>query len=328
MPPVSPHAMNAGRPSLMTFLQRWSGPAILVLLVFWSILWFPYVAGYADHRLTLRIWIQGGWSNPSWQHGAIAVPICFFLAWRKRYILASLPVKPNALGLFICIVAMVFYWIGYRGNFYYLGFVALHLFLIGSIIWLWGVQHFKVVSFAVLMLGFAWPFLFLEDFVAFKLRFLMVTLTQKFLNLVGIATVQEGTRLFSAATETFAQGDRFRMNIDGPCSGLRSLFALMMVSALFGYFRQRSLWRRALLFSLSVPLAVFANGLRIIVLTLATMWFGERFALGNGEEYTSNFHLLTGLFMFVVALGGLSLAETLLNRFFKKQPPLHLTEER
>lgn len=178
------------------------------------------------------------------------------------------------------------------------------------------------------MLAFAWPILFLEDIVAFKLRFIMVTLTNKFLNLVGIDTVQEGTRLFSAATTNQTQGELFSMNIDGPCSGLRSLFALMMVSALFGYFRQRSWWRRSILFCLSIPLAIFANGLRIIALTFATMLFGERFALGNGDEYTSNFHLLTGLFMFVVALGGLTLAESLLNRFFKKQKPLHLTEDR
>lgn len=184
-----------------------------------------------------------------------------------------------------------------------------------------------IVSFAWFILSFAWPYLFLEEGIAFKLRFLMVSATEKFLNLVGVATLQDGTRLVSAATETKAQGEWFSMNVDGPCSGLRSLFALMMVSALFAYFRQRSWWRRALLFALSVPLAVVANMIRIIILTFATMMFGERFALGNGDEYTSNFHLLTGLFMFVVSLIALTGVAALMNRIFRKEKPLNLMED-
>lgn len=130
--------MNANRLFSTPTLLRWSGPLILAILVIASIIWFPYVAGYADHRLTMRIWLFGGWSNPSWQHSALAVPICTFLAWRKRHTLAALQIKPHFSGLLICILAMFCYWVGYRGNFYYLGFAAFHLFLIGTIIWIWG----------------------------------------------------------------------------------------------------------------------------------------------------------------------------------------------
>ncbi|WP_166442792.1 exosortase/archaeosortase family protein [Phragmitibacter flavus] len=309
-------------------VRYWAGPLIFGLLFFGMLLFMPYTAGYADHRLTMRVWIMGGWADPTWQHGMLALPIAIFLAWRKRHILADIPVKASWLGLFTAMIAMIFFWIGYRGNFYYLGFFGIHLLIASAVLWIWGWRHFVTVSFALVMLTFMWPYLFMEDLIAFKLRFLMVNFTEKVLNLIGIATIQDGTRLLSAAVDGRAQGDLFRMNIDGPCSGLRSLFALMMVSALFGYFRQRTFWRRALLFSLSVPLAVLANAFRIIILTIATILFGEQFALGNGEEYTSNFHLLTGLFMFVVALGGLASAEWFLNRFVRKEKPLVLMEER
>ena len=176
------------------------------------------------------------------------------------------------------------------------------------------------------MLGFAWPFLFMEDHVAFKLRFLMVSLTEHTLNLLHIPTIQDGTRLVSAATELRNQGEWFNMNVDGPCSGLRSLFALMMVSALFAYFRQRTWWRRLVLFSLSIPLAIVVNAVRILLLTFATILFGERFALGQEDEYTSSFHILTGLFVFVVSLVLLSGAEKLLNRLFKTERPLSSTQ--
>ncbi len=295
------------------------GAALAALIVF-----MPYAAGYADHRRTLANWLTTHWQDPTWQHGALAFPIAAFLVWRKRLELKKLSLKPSYLGLGVAVMALAVMWVGYRGNFYYLGFGGIHLLVAASVLWLGGWRYFWTVSFAWLILSFAWPYLFLEETVAFKLRFLMVTMASKILNTVGVPTLQDGTRLVSAAVEGHEQGARFSMNVDGPCSGLRSLFALMMVSALFGYFRQRSFWRRSLLFALSVPLAVTANMVRILVLTFATMAFGEQFALGNGEEYTSNFHLLTGVFVFIVSLGGLLVTEYALNRWVRREKPLNL----
>ena len=194
---------------------------------------------------------------------------------------------------------------GYRGNFYYIGYAGIHLLLAAMVAGGSGDGGTcMAVSFAWFIVGFAWPYLFLEDTLAFRLRYLMVTTTSWLLNHVGIATVQDGTRLLSAAAQGRAQGQWFDLNIDGPCSGLRSLFALMMVGSLFGYFRQRSFWRRALIFGLSVPLALAANMVRILVLILTALVFGQSFAIGTGDEYTSNFHFLAGIAVFVVAFGG------------------------
>ena len=182
------------------------------------------------------------------------------------------------------------------------------------------------LSFAWLMLGFTWPYLFLEDTLAFRLRYFMVTGTDWVLNHAGISTLQDGTSLISAATAEHEQGAWFSLNVDGPCSGMRSLFALMMVGALFGYFRQRSLWRRTLLFVLGVPLAMLANMVRIVILVCASMLFGQTFAVGRGEEYTSSFHLLSGFAVFAIALGALHLAARALNRLCGAEEPLKLTE--
>lgn len=286
----------------------------------------PYAAGYGDFRLTIAQWLKLQWSLPDWQHGAFAPFIAAFLVWRQRGKLSALTPVPSLTGLLLVIVSLLIFWAGYRGNFYYVGFVGLQLLAAAVVLWLWGWEHFKVVSFAWLIFGFAWPYVFLEDTLAFQLRYFMVGATSWLLNLTGIPTLQDGTSLVSAATEQRAQGAWFNLGVDGPCSGMRSLLALMMVSALYGYFRQRTFWRRALMFALSLPLAVLANMTRILILIVASILFGQDFAVGQGEEYTSNFHLLAGIAVFLVALLGLKLAEAVLNRCFGREKPLALIE--
>ncbi|MFZ4766830.1 MAG: exosortase/archaeosortase family protein [Roseimicrobium sp.] len=301
--------------------------AIVGLALAGLIFVLPYAAGYSDYRKTIFQWLVGVWRNPTWQHGALAPPIAAFLIWRRRRTLAAMEPRPSAWGLLLCAICLVLYWGGYRGNFYYLGYASLQLVVAGVVVWLWGWQFFWRMGFAWLILGFAWPYLFLEDTLAFKLRHLMVTGTTFLLKAGGLEVLQDGTRITSAIADGVEQGALFNLNVDGPCSGLRSLFALMMVGALFGYFRQRSTWRRLLLFALSVPLAVLANMVRILVLVLASVAFGSEFAVGRGEEYTSNFHLLTGVAVFIFALGGLILSERTLNRLCGKEKPLALFED-
>ena len=296
--------------------------AVTVYLVFLM----PYAAGYGDFRLTIARWLKIQWAQPTWQHGALAPCIAAFLVWRRRARLAALKPEPRVSGLALAVLSLLVFWVGYRGNFYFVGYASLQLLAASVVLWLWGWEHFKLASFAWFILGFAWPYVFLEDTLAFQLRYFMVGVTSRLLNLAGIATLQDGTLLVSAATAQHAQGAGFSLSVDGPCSGMRSLFALMMVSALYGYFRQRAFWRRVLMFALSIPLAVLANMARILILIVASLLFGQDFAVGHGEDYTSNFHLLAGVAVFLVGLLGLKAVEAGLNRCFGRETPLPLIE--
>jgi exosortase/archaeosortase family protein len=109
-------------------------------------------------------------------------------------------------------------------------------------------------------------------------------------------------------------GELFSVGIAAPCSGMRSLFALLVVGAMFSYFRQRTLWRRLALFSTILPIAIVANMVRILVLIFAAMIFGQKWAIGDVEKEVSAFHELTGIVVFLVALMLLQAASWLLNR--------------
>lgn len=291
-------------------------PALLLLVVIQ-----PFDAGYGAFRLTLWQTLTLYWTDPTWQHGALAPLITGWLVWRDRDQLEKLPVQGTPWGLPILVLSMLFYYARFKANNFYFGVAAIQLFIAGAVLWMLGWRYAARLFFPWLILCFAYPLLFLEDTIAFRLRLIMVSSTSWFLNAIGVATWIEGTALLSAADPSKGRevGALFSLKVDGPCSGMRSLFALMMVSALFSYFRQATPQRRLLLFATSIPLAVLANLVRLLILLAASMAFGQDFAVGNEEKEVSTFHFLSGIAVFMVALMGLQAAAVAMNRFLPRR---------
>jgi exosortase len=280
----------------------------------------PYDAGYADFRRTMAETLGIYWRDPTWQHGALAPLIACWLVWRDRVQLAAMPAQGSGWGFPVLLLAVVFYYAGYKANNFYFGIGAIQLFLAGAVLWVLGWRQARMLLFPWLILFFTWPLLFLEDTIAFRLRLLMVEATSQVLTLVGVPAIVDGTALLSAADEATGTGvgEVFSLKVDGPCSGMRSLFALMMVSALFSRFRQPTWPRRFLLFVLSIPMAVLANLVRLLILLAASAMFGQDFAVGNEQKEVSTFHFLSGLAVFVVALGGMEAASLIMNRVWSR----------
>lgn len=283
----------------------WIALGLLALGLGLLIVFQPYAAGYGAFRRTLLEELLLRWKDPTWQHGLLAPFISGWLVWRRRETLATLPVKGSALGLAMVIVSLLSYYAGYKANNYYLGAFAIQLFIAGVVLWGLGWAFARALVFAWLMLAFMWPLVFLEESVAFRLRVVMVESVSWVLNTVGLETLREGTALISAATADRDMGALFSLKVDGPCSGMRSLFALLMVAALFGYFRQATLLRRVFLFLCGLPLAVLANMARLFILIAASMAFGQDFAVGDQDREVSTFHFLSGIAVYLVALAGL-----------------------
>lgn len=280
----------------------------------------PYDAGYGDFRRTIAETLGIYWRDPTWQHGALAPLISGWLVWRDRRFLAQLPLRGSGWGLPVLLLSVLFYYAGFKANNFYCGVAAIQLFIAGAVLWVLGWRYATRLLFPWLILMFTWPLLFLEDTVAFQLRLLMVKVTSWVLYVVGVPAIVDGTALLSAADAASGRnaGEVFSLKVDGPCSGMRSLFALMMVSALFSYFSQTSWQRRSVLFAMSMPLAVVANLARLLILLAASAAFGQDFAVGNEEKEVSTFHFVSGLAVFVVALSGLQATSTLMNRFLPK----------
>jgi exosortase/archaeosortase family protein len=91
---------------------------------------------------------------------------------------------------------------------------------------------------------------------------------------------------------------------------------LIAISLLYIYLARRSSWRyAAVLAALTVPVAIVANIIRIILLILLTLWAGDAVAQGF-------MHFAAGIVVFVIALGLIFLIDFGLSSYFSSRRAL------
>ena len=300
---------------------RWAAPMALGLAVALLVALLPYAAGYGSFRRTMLQVLWDAWFDPqdtTWQHGALVPFIVGYLVWQKREKWAAISPRPTGWGLALVLFSLALYFVGFKANNHYFGALALQLLPMGAIVWLWGWARFRLILFPWTLLAFMWPARFLEDTLGFQLRFVMVRCVATVLQWIHAPVWKDGTTFWSAPVNGQAEGAWLKLNVDGPCSGMRTLFALMLVSALFAHARQRSWTRRVALFACSIPLAILGNMVRLFLLIGGSAVMGQSIAVGNESTEVTTFHFLAGVAVFVVAVAGMQGISAVMNRFLPK----------
>lgn len=303
------------------FFNILCGTAALVLLLFAV----PYAQGYIGGRVTLARSLHSLWGNEQWQHCWLVLPAIGIILYAQRKQLASLTELGTPWGLSILILAFAIYWAGYRVENYYLGFLSVHLMVGGLILWLGGWRWLSALAFAYGFLVFVWPLYFLENSITFPLRMTMAKSSALVLDHLGVPVSVIGTGIVSAADPLIGlrAGELFRIDVADPCSGIRSLFALIMIAALYGHFTLKAWWQKGILIASSIPLAMLGNLARILMLTFGIMTMGSEIAIGKDPlTDPSWFHMLAGYLVFAVALGGTMGLGLLLATLFERKPSL------
>lgn len=300
---------------LLARLRAHATPAqLLALGLSWLVptllfLFLPYAEGYGSHKATLsEFWTWMAGNSDDWQHCFIVLPGAIALmVYAIQH--APLPAKSSTtLGLPLALLSLLLFWLGYRMAVQYIGWASLQLLLIATIWFLLGWRTVLFLAFPLLFIVFAWPVPFLDNYIAFPLRLIMAHAAVFVLDLVGIDVIRNGTGILSAPDPILGipAGQKFAVDVADPCSGIRSLFALMMVSALYAQFTLKDWWQKLILFAFSAPLAILGNLARILMLTIGTIVFGPEFAIGkNALTDPSWFHMAAGYLVFLVALGGM-----------------------
>lgn len=295
--------------------MRWI--ALLIIFIEACLALMPYGFGYGDERVSLGWFLQHGWKQDQWKHCWLVLPVFAFLVFQLKEEMAQIKLKGEWLGLAAFVVSLFIYYVGFRVDNTQIGIFGMWVAAPSLVLWFAGWRILHILAFPFLFLFFAWPVGFLESAVTFPLRMLMSQAAVFVLDFIGIDVVRNGTGILSAPEPLLGipAGKKFAVDVADPCSGIRSLFSLMMASALYGHMAMKNWWQKWILFLCSAPLAIAGNLARILMLTIGTIVFGAEFAIGKSAlSEPSWFHMAAGYLVFFVALGGMiGISKILLN---------------
>lgn len=295
------------RPEVLWRVVAWGMLAVVGLLF---LLW-PYQHwDFTRKQSVLAGWARWVSTKGDWQFCLLVPVLTGWLVWLRRDELKRQPWQGHWAGSLVLAAGLFCYWIGYKADTGYPGFLSVQFVLAGLILLMAGWGWMRTLFFAWLFLFFAWPMQPLEDSLASPLRPRTAAMAASLLNAVGVPAVSEGSALQSAADTARGTraGDAFSLDVDAKCSGINSLFALMMISSLLGYLALRRPRARLILFVCAIPLAVAGNVVRLLLLVFGTLSFGSDFAVGRnlgGHQEMSPYHMFAGFAVFGVALAGM-----------------------
>ena len=250
---------------------------------------------------------SGEASAGEWDHCLLVPFIVGWLVWRQWPQLRALPLKGSVHGYALLALGFFVYLAGFLMESYYIGFAAMEFVYAGLVVLFLGWDALRLLIVPIAFLMFMWPYDFLED-VALDLRLQMSAMGHHVLQFIAVPNMLDGTAIKSVPGAPAP----FAIDIADPCSGIRSLFALVMIATLYAFIAFDKLWQQIVIVALAVPLVLVGNLVRILILALGTIHFGERFALGTNEQ-PSWFHESAGYLVYFINFGGLIAAGSLLT---------------
>jgi exosortase len=257
--------------------ERWT--AHIPLLVAFAVLAAP-----TFYRLGVQVW-----SKEIGAHGPIVLATGAWLLWRNFPSMIS-QARPGHFWLTLvgAVASLAIYVFGRAYDLISLEAAGLYGFGLCILHDRFGIPVMLRNWFPIIYLGLLLPVpgWALDEFTA-PLKLLVSTLATAIVSPFGIPIAQEGV--------TMTVGP-YELLVEDACSGLNSLIGLIAITTFYIYLLRNAGWRYSLfLVCLIVPIAIFANTLRIITLILLTYFFGD--AVGQGF-----LHVTAGLFLFALSL--------------------------
>jgi exosortase len=218
------------------------------------------------------------WQTPDFSHGFLVPPFAAYLIWEKRRILLSTKIAPVWSGIAVMVLGLVVLLLGVYGSELFLSRVSFLIVLAGLILCFGGWQLLTELRFALLVLLLAIPLpAILFNQITFPLQILASKLASNLLPLFGVPVLREGNVI---------ELPLMKLEVAEACSGIRSLMSLFTLSVLYGYFMEKSVWRRVALVLASVPIAIGANAARILGTGLCVQYWDPDKAQGFFHEFS------------------------------------------
>lgn len=278
-------SLAGSRPSFPKRGVLYAQAGILLLLATW--LFGPFALRMASQ------W----WQDPNYTHGFFVPVFSMFLLWERRAKLAAIRVKPAWSGLIILLVALIALVQGTLESGFFLYRVSVLLFIAGMVVFLAGWKHLAAISFPLAFLVLMTPSSTLMQQLTFPLQIIASKIATFLLMVAGIPAIREGNIILLPSAQ---------LEVAEACSGIRSLFALLTLTIVYGYLAETKNGVRVMLAVMAVPISVFANALRIAFTGVVVEHWGVERAEGL-------IHSLSGWLVFVASLALIFLLHRMLQ---------------
>jgi exosortase len=268
--------------------------------------WLPYIAlfllvGFIYAPVIISM--AGQWENDAnYSHGFLIPVLSLYLFWQRKDELNLLENRTNIIGLILLLSGLLFYVIGTAAAEFFTVRFSFVVVIAGMILYLAGMQKFKIVWFPILFLFFMIP---LPYVLYYAMTFPMQLLSTKFasilLTAIGFPILRQGNIIHLP---------NYSLEVVEACSGLRSLMTLTALGAALAYMTQRSIIFGLLLFVMAVPVAIGANVFRIFLTAIGAQLISPKFAEGF-------LHEMSGILVFIVGFSMLGVIGLIFRRIDK-----------
>ena len=243
---------------------------------------------------TLIAWFEYSVHNPSGSHIVLIPLVSAFLIFRERQRIFS-RVRPSMIaGIGVMLLGVALHWTATRNPLSWQGddslsgaALAILLIWVGGFLASYGVAAVRAAAFPLLFLLLMIPLP--ERFLNWTIELLQrgsTEISYLLFNMVGVPALKQG---FVISVPGIS------IEVAAECSGIRSSLALLITCLLAAHLYLRTPWKIAVFILLVLPLSIIKNGIRIVTLTLLSLYVDPRFLTGS-------FHRDGGFVFFLLAL--------------------------
>lgn len=285
-------ALSAGTAYGLFDAVKARGLWFAVLAVLLAVLYYPIVVPLVGEL----------YNDPNYSHGLLVPFISGYFLYTRIDEMKSIPVSPSNWGLVVILAGVCLMIVGFLGAEHFTVRVSMIVVLAGMVLYFLGTRVFRVAAFPIAFLFFAVPLPYIVyDMAAFPLKLMVSKYSVMFLKGVGIMVWREGNII------TFPN---IELEVADACSGIRSLMSLIALGTAFAYITQRSKLKMAIVIFSAIPVAIFANAVRVIMTGILARHWGAQAAEGF-------FHEFAGLAVFALAIAIVVAIGTILRRVGK-----------
>lgn len=273
--------------------------AASALVLAWFFCCVPLFHYSSETALT---WGLNAWSQTEQAHGKLVPLISLFLLWHDRKLLLAAPKQGSNAGLLFILIGIALFLLSVRCLECRLALLSLPFLAYGSVLFLLGGAVARVFRVPCALLLFMIPWAAAEQ-ATNRLQFIITGIVGALANIAGITTHAVGT--------TLRAGDgSFNFEVADGCSGVHSITAITLLTAVFVHLTHSGFWKKALIFASSAGFAILGNIARIFSILIVAKFMGSQAA--------TNWHEYAGYLSFPMALGAMLGFSALLNLDYKK----------